>query len=172
MIVQNQISWMALPGVKIDQANIIWTPHTIIHIIEKEFNIPGQLFIKSRSPQYSFPRFLFSFIMINKFKLSPEILHIIYGIKHDLAWHGCKTIKNTLDTKTPKHNYTRCTKIIQRIKKWDISEIILKLESIPAPTVSHAAQRRNILEQSMVVAQYTRQLSATDATDQGELNEQ
>lgn len=170
MIGANQISWMAVPGVKFEQADIIWTPSTIIYIIEKEFHIPGQLFFKSRSPKYSFPRFLLSYILINKFKLSPEILGIMYGIRHDLVWHGCKTIQNTLDSKTPKYNYIRCTKILQRIKKWDISEIILKLELIPAATASHAAIRNNILEQSMAVAQSTRQSDVKDVMVQEELS--
>lgn len=169
MIVPNQISWMAMTGVKIEQADIIWTPHTIQWVIEKEFNIPGLLFFRSRSPKYSFPRFLFSYILHQRMMISPDIIHIIYGIKHDLTWHGCNVITNTLETKSPKYNYIRCTKILQRIKKWDISEILLQLESIPAPTASHAAQRRNILEQSIAVAQYTRQLSAPDATEPVEL---
>lgn len=171
MIGANQISFMAIPGVRIEQADIIWSPSTLILKIEHEFHIQGRLFFKSKSPQYSLPRFLFTYILEKKMKLSPDIIDTIYDIDHAKCWHARKTIKNMLDSKTPKYNYIRCSKIIQSINKWDVTEIVEQLEfkSKSVSNVQVTQRWKNTLEQSMAVAQSTRQLSAVDATEQKEL---
>lgn len=146
-----------IPNIRLDSDDLIFTPSLVEVLIEREFRIPGLLWYKNRSPRYSIARFIFIYILQEKMKITPEIIRAIYGTSHCMCNHAMKTISNILDTKTPRHYYIIIDKIVKKIKKWDISEIILKLELRPAKNATAEAYRKNTLELSTRRAISTRQ---------------
>ncbi len=169
MLSMQTVSFMAIPAIRLDNNDIIYTPSLIKMMIENEFMIPGMMFRKNRSRNLSYARFLFGYILNQKMKLSPEMITKLYGIKHDSLWYGNIQINNILETRTPKHYYIKIDKLIKKVRRWEIDEIIPMLELNYVNHASAKALRKSTLERCIRVAQSTKQKPVLTATEPEEL---
>lgn len=175
-VLSNKTSIYALPDIimQLKSPDVIWSPSMLQAKIENDFNIPlGMLWLKTRAPQFAIARYTFLYILQTKMGIEPALISIIYGNKrvdHVKCWNARKEIKNILSTKTPRHYYIKIDKLIQKVKKWDVTELTQKLE---LQFANHAVVRdvsRNTLKRYMEKAQYTAELNAKIATEPEESN--
>lgn len=167
----NKVSIYAIPDLVSQKhfPEVIYSPSLIAGNIEFEFNIPyGNLWLKTRSNQFSIARYAFLYILQIKLGLEPAIIKLVYGAKHDKCYQARLVIQNILDTKTPRHQYIKIKKIMDKIKKWDITEITQKVESEYAKIAEDQAYRSTLLKHFIQRAQSTKQLNANTATAQAE----
>lgn len=170
----NNVSIYALPDLLLRKNNpdIIYTPSLIERTVEFEFNIPyGKLWFKTRSVQFSIARYSFLYILQIKIGLEPAIIRAIYGVKHDKCYQARHVIQNILDTKTPRHHYVKIKKLLDKIKRWDISEITLQMELLYAGDAELPVSKKT-LKRFIEDAHQSKQQNAPIAIKQAELNEQ
>jgi len=153
----------ALPDIitQLKSPDVIWSPSMLLTRIENLFNIPiGSIWLKTRSPQYSLSRYTFLYILQIKMGIDPALIRIIYGVKHDQCWQARQSIGNILSTKTPRHYYIKIEKLNSKIRRWEITEISQKLESLFAENAKVLDSRKNTLRRCMAKAQFTEQSNA------------
>lgn len=171
----NDVSFYAVPDLIMQQKNpdIIYSPSLIAMNVEFEFNIPyGNLWLKTRSNQFSIARYAFLYILQKKLGLEPAIIRLVYPAKHDNCYQARLVVQNILDTKTPRHHYIKIKKLIDKIKQWDLTEITTQVELVCAQIAKEQAYRRTLLNHFIQRAQSMKQLNANDVMEQAELSEQ